>query len=82
MQVVAGGITGAAHLPALLFQLVILIVGLVCPQRGGRTFLLLAGNQTANGVIGVQIGNGSASIGFRYAVEIAFTVTATATQID
>lgn len=55
-------------------QLVIGIVALARSQTGKAVFLLLAVDQTANGIIGVQVGYRIALISFRQAVKLAFTV--------
>ncbi len=68
------GVSGAAHLPTLLGHLIILIEVLICPQGGGSAFLLLTGNQTTKGVIGVQIGCVCTIPGFFDAVEPSFAV--------
>ena len=68
------GICRAVYLPTLTRQLVIGIVALARSQTGKAVFLLLAVDQTANGIIGVQVGYRIAVISFRQAVKLAFTV--------
>ena len=48
-------VSSAAHLPGLLGQLVVRIVGLIGAQNAGISLLLLAVNQAANGIVGVAI---------------------------
>ena len=48
-------VSSAAHLPSLLGQLVVRIVGLIGAKNAGISLLLLAVNQAANGIVGVVI---------------------------
>ena len=55
-------------------QLVIGIVALARSQTGKAVFLLLTVDQSANGIVGVQVGGDAAAIGLRQAVYPAFAV--------
>ena len=51
-----------------------LIVALAGAQNAGISFLLLTVDQSANGIVGVQVGGDAAAIGFCQAVEPPLTV--------
>ena len=68
------GIGRTAQLPVLSRQLVILIVALAGPQNGIAVLLSLTVDQSANGIVGVQVGGDAAAIGFCQAVEPPLTV--------
>ena len=68
------GISRTAKLPALPRQLVVLIVPLAGAQYRIAVLNLLAMDQAAKRIIGIQIDNCIAALGLRQAVEPAFTV--------
>ena len=64
----------AADLPAFLYQLIVSVVNIVGVDHGRPIHLFLAVDQSAKGIVVVQIGSAAAVLCLRQAVEASFAI--------